>query len=105
MPVRDHSKSHLMTNLTVWRVQMDFVTVGSTFAYSISFLSKYKSDSSFSSHSIEIVLHSVLACRLMIGIREATQSCGRKSETFELSEVPNDNPLEFARRFSEDESA
>jgi len=34
----------------------------------------------------------------MIGIREASQSYGRKSETFELSEVPCGSTLVFARR-------
>jgi len=47
---------------------------------------------------MEIVLHSILACRLMIGIREASQSYGHKSETFELSEVPCGSTLVFARR-------
>jgi len=56
-------------------------------------------------HSFEIALHSVLACRLMIGIREATQSFGRKSDTFELSEVFRDDAIEFAHRSSEGESA
>ena len=51
----------------------------------------------FLQHSIEIVLHSILTCRLMIGIREASQSCGRKSDAFELSEVPH-STIEFARR-------
>ena len=48
-------------------------------------------------HSIEIVFHSILACRLMIGIREASQSSG---ETFELSEVHRYGTIEFARRSS-----
>ena len=42
----------------------------------------------------EIVLHSILTCRLMIGIREANQPCGRN---FELSEVPCYSTLQFAR--------
>jgi len=41
----------------------------------------------------------------MIGIREASQSSEHKSETFELSVVPRDDTLEFARRPSEGESA
>jgi len=41
----------------------------------------------------------------MIGIREASQSFGHKSETFELSAVLRDDTLEFARRPSEGESA
>jgi len=94
-----------MTNLTARRVQIDFVTVGTTFACSTSFLSKSESDSLFSSHSFEVVLHSILACRLMIGIREASQSFRRKSETFELSVVLRDDTLEFARVSSEGESA
>jgi len=59
----------------------DFITVGS---------------------DIEIVIHSILACRLMIGIREATQSyaSGRKSETFELPEMSYNNPIEFTCRVS-----
>jgi len=59
----------------------DFITVGS---------------------DIEIVIHSILACRLMIGIREATKSyaSGCKSETFEVSEVYCINPIEFTCRAS-----
>jgi len=49
-------------------------------------------------HSIEIVLHSTLACRLMIGIREASQSYRPKSETFQLSEVPCDGIVVFAHK-------
>ena len=55
------------------------------------------SDPSFSSHSVEIALHSILACRLMIGMREAVQSLGQW-ETFELSGVPRNNAFESARR-------
>ena len=53
-------------------------------------------DPPFFSHSLEIVLHSILTCRLMIGIREAGQSYGRKSDTFELSEVPRHSTIVFA---------
>ena len=53
----------------------------------------------FFSHRIEIALHSILACRLMIGIREASHH-ERKLEAFELSAVPRDSTLEFARRTS-----
>jgi len=48
---------------------------------------------------IEVVLHSILTCRLMIGIREAGQSYG---DSFELSEVPRHYTLVFARRPSEE---
>jgi len=34
----------------------------------------------------------------MIGIREANQSSGYKPETFELSQVPRTDTLEFAHR-------
>jgi hypothetical protein len=51
----------------------------------------------FFSHSIEIVLHSILACRLVIGIREATRSVARKSQTFELTGTPGDDSVVFAR--------
>ena len=47
----------------------------------------------FFSRSLEIVLHSILACRLMIGIREASH--GHKPETFELSAVPRSRTVEF----------
>jgi len=92
------------TRLTVRRVQIEFVSAGPWFACSISFLSKPQSDCSFSSHRFEAVIHSILACRLMIGIREASQSSEHKSETFELSVVFRDDTIEFARRSSEGES-
>jgi len=63
--------------LTTLLLPIDFVGVGS---------------------NMEVVLHSVLACRLMIGIREAGRSLGRKLETFESPEVPRNNTLEFAPR-------
>jgi len=47
--------------------------------------------------SIEIVLHSSLACRLVIGLREAGQEFGSKSEPSELSELPGDDTVEFSR--------
>jgi len=75
------------------RVQIDFDGIGSMFAYSISFPAKSSSDPSFSLHSVEIVLHSTLACRLIIAMREASEpSFECESETLELSEVPS---LEF----------
>jgi len=52
--------------------------------------------------SFEVVLHSTLVCRLMIGLREASQSFGNKSEPFELSKVTRTDALEFARRPSGD---
>jgi len=45
---------------------------------------------------IEIVLHSNLACRLMIGLREAGQSFTHKTEALELSGLPEHNTAEFA---------
>lgn len=47
--------------------------------------------------SIEIVLHSHLACRLIVGIREASQSTGYQLGTFELSGIPSDNSVVFAQ--------
>jgi len=48
--------------------------------------------------SIEIVLHSNLACRLMVGLREAAQSPGPRSDVFELSGMPDcDDTVVFAR--------
>ena len=69
------------------------------FASPILFPTKSPPDSPVRfSRSIEIVLHSILACRLMIGIREASQSFGRKLESFELSEVPRGDTLGFAHQ-------
>ena len=45
-----------------------------------------------------MVLHSTLSCRLIVGLREASQSSGPKSETFELSGLPDEATTEFARR-------
>jgi len=45
---------------------------------------------------VEIVLHSNLACRLMIGLREAGQSFTHKTEALELSGLPEHNTAEFA---------
>ena len=56
--------------------------------------------SPFFSHSVEVVLHSILTCRLMVGIREASQSYGRKSDAFELSEVVHYSTIVFAYRSS-----
>jgi hypothetical protein len=47
--------------------------------------------------SIEIVIHSNLACRLMVGLREAAHSSGPRSEVFELSGLPDsDDTVVFA---------
>jgi len=46
---------------------------------------------------LEIVLHSILACRLVIGLREASKSPGRISDAFELSDMPNEGTVVFAR--------
>ncbi|KAF9650130.1 hypothetical protein BDM02DRAFT_1515285 [Thelephora ganbajun] len=47
--------------------------------------------------SIEIVLHSNLACRLVVGLREASRSPGYKLEALELSETLGDGTVVFAR--------
>ena len=45
-----------------------------------------------------MVLHANLTCRLVIGIREASQSSSRMGEAFELSAVASgDNTVSFAR--------
>jgi len=77
-------------------IQIYFVGIGSEFVYPTLSPTRPPPDSTLSLHSIEIVLHSILTCRLMIGIREASQSFGHKSETFELSDVPCHSTLEFA---------
>ena len=48
-------------------------------------------------YSMEVVLHSILTCRLIIGMREASESDGR---TFELSEVLRHSTLEFVHSAS-----
>jgi len=57
---------------------------------------------------LEIVLHSNLACRLVVGIREAGKSSVHRSDAFELSDIPNDDTVVFARvnrRIPSDESS
>jgi hypothetical protein len=49
------------------------------------------------SHSLEIVLHSNLACRLVIGIREASRAATHKLETFELSGAHGSVSFTFAQ--------
>ena len=69
---------------------------------------KLPSNSLISSHRLEIVLHSNLACRLVVGLREASKSPGSKSGAFELSEISNDDTVVFAhpnRRVVSSESA
>jgi len=47
--------------------------------------------------SIEIVLHSNLACRLVVGLREASRSSEWRSDALELSGLPpNQNTVMFA---------
>ena len=59
-------------------------------------------------YSIEIVLHSNLACRLVVGIREAGKSSVQRTDAFELSDMPTDDTVVFARvnrRVPSDESS
>ena len=51
----------------------------------------------FFQHSVEVTLHSILTCRLMISIREAGQSGGYRSDIFELSDAPHHSAIAFAR--------
>ena len=86
--------------------QVEFIGVGSWFVYSAPFtihlLSDPPSPTNFA-HSLEIVLHSNLACRLVVGLREAGRSPQLTSDAFELSELTNDDTVVFAhgRRRSE----
>ena len=77
-------------HLTISFVQLEFVSVGSRFGYSISF----STTPLLTPHSVEIVLHSVLTCRLIIGMREASESPGTKPETYELA-LSDNATLEF----------
>jgi len=54
--------------------------------------------------SIEIVLHSSLACRLVVGLREASQLSGCRSESLELPELLNNNTVMFAHTDPSSES-
>ena len=91
--------------LTTCIAQVDFIGVGSWFVYSAPFVIHPSSDlpPPLRSHSIEIVLHSNLACRLVVGLREAGRSPQLTSDAFELSELTNDDTVVFAhgRRRSE----
>ena len=86
------------TYLTTWCFQIDFIGLGSGSEYPMSILMKPCLIPHFLLHSTEVVLRSILTCRLMVGIREASQSFGNESDTFELSGPPRDDTLEFARR-------
>jgi len=62
--------------LITWLLPVDFIGVGS---------------------SIEIVLHSNLACRLVVGLREAGRLSGLcKSQALELTELTNNTTAVFA---------
>jgi len=101
LQVRDPQSSYLTRDPSDHGMcQIYFSGIGSEFVYPHCLPRNLRLTLLFLSHSIEIVLHSILTCRLMIGIREASQLSGRKSETFELSEVPDDGTLVFARRSS-----
>ena len=97
LPVRDHSSSHLTRHISPCRASS-----------SSSLLSDPSSDTHtppqnpnlthlLLSHSVQVVLHSILACRLMIGIREARESSERKRGTIELPRIAGGNIVEVAR--------
>jgi len=61
--------------LITWLLPIAFIAVGS---------------------SLEVVIHSNLVCRLVLGLREAGHSTGDVSNAFELSELPNNDTVVFA---------
>lgn len=96
LPVRDRPvlprKTHLISSVSL-RLTSLLLDPGSDPHIFPCELSSY---SPLFFRSIEIVLHSNLACRLMIGLREAGQSFTHKTEALELSGLPEHNTAEFA---------
>lgn len=77
--------------------QIAFIAVGSRSGYPIPFPMKPPFNSfCFFPYSLEVVVHSNLVCRLVLGLREAGHSAGDVSNAFELSELPNNDTVVFA---------
>lgn len=97
LPVSRHPKFHPHKRyLSMHIVQIDFIGIGSRFGKPAILLIIPRLSCTLLLYSIEIVLHSNLACRLVIGIREASRSTVGKSDVFELSGTSGDNTVMFA---------
>ena len=107
LPVRGHPKSRFMepSNRVYHPDRLHRYWVLVRIFHTISY--GLPSNLLLFTHSIEIVLHSNLACRLVVGIREAGKSSVHRSDAFELSDIPDDTVV-FARvnrRVPSDESS